>query len=157
MFGIPCSRKAVYEGKRKYNRKDKMSNILRGCLRMDSKDERSLKAVQEILERSYKNGMRPEDEDAFKVSFVIFVMASLLAPGLKHDFAGADYWGALSDPCEIHTYDWGAYVIQRLMDAVLRVKVDLLKRAKVFSILGCPLFLQVARSKPFDSVSVLHS
>lgn len=42
--------------------------------------------------------MTKEEEGAFKVAFMVFVMSCLLAPCAKYDYVSAEYWDALADP-----------------------------------------------------------
>ncbi|TVU43690.1 hypothetical protein EJB05_10178, partial [Eragrostis curvula] len=68
---------------------------------IDVKEQRSIKVIQEILDRVYPGLMSKIEEDTFKVAFVVFVMSYLLAPCAKHDYATAEHWDTLIDPDEI--------------------------------------------------------
>ncbi|CAL4943398.1 unnamed protein product [Urochloa decumbens] len=141
IFGIPCCGKRVNE--RRLSRKDIRRRIAKVFPSSASRDYRSIKAFRDVLERSYANGMSTEEEEAFKVSFVVFVMSCFLAPGIHHDSASADYWDALAVPSDIQHYDCGLYVIEHLIDAVSKLKFELGRKSKLLNIPGCPLFLQV--------------
>ncbi|TVU23953.1 hypothetical protein EJB05_26344, partial [Eragrostis curvula] len=137
IFGIPCVGKRVID--RRNARKERKVSLLKTFPGIDVKEQRSIKVIQEILDRV----MSKMEEDTFKVAFVVFVMSCLLAPCMKHDYATAEYWDALTDPDEIKLYDWGSYVIQRLVEAVGKLKADILRKVRVSNVTGCSLFLQV--------------
>ncbi|KAG2584515.1 hypothetical protein PVAP13_6KG309500 [Panicum virgatum] len=77
--------------------------------------------VKEVIVKDYGGVMSAREQDAFKAAFVVYVMSTLLVPGAKHDYAGVNYWNAIVDPSKISCYDWGDYVVHRLMDAVVKV------------------------------------
>ncbi|RLN24475.1 hypothetical protein C2845_PM07G33090 [Panicum miliaceum] len=108
------------------------------------KDNRSIKAAQEVIERRYPYGMTCKDENAFIAAFVIYVMSTLFSPGSKHDYISVDYWNALVDLSCISSFDWCEYVIKRLFQGVVKVKSELNSSNKVTNITGCSIFLQVA-------------
>ncbi|KAL6873537.1 hypothetical protein ACP4OV_013619 [Aristida adscensionis] len=87
--------------------------------------------------------VREEDEERFAVAFVVFVMSCVLAPGAMFDYASVDYWSALADAKMIGQYDWAGYVLEKMMEGVLRLKADLVKRTRVPNLVGCSLFLQI--------------
>lgn len=87
--------------------------------------------------------MSKQEEDAFRVAFVVFVVSTLLSPSAKHDYASVDYWNALEDPSSISKYDWSEYVMTRLLDAVTKLKQNVSSSKKFPIITGCSLFLQV--------------
>ncbi|KAG2584513.1 uncharacterized protein LOC120712637 isoform X1 [Panicum virgatum] len=99
--------------------------------------------VKEVIVKDYGGVMSAREQDAFKAAFVVYVMSTLLVPGAKHDYAGVNYWNAIVDPSKISCYDWGDYVVHRLMDAVVKVKADIRKGIKACNITGCCLFLHV--------------
>ncbi|TVU22288.1 hypothetical protein EJB05_31973 [Eragrostis curvula] len=141
VFGVSCAGSEVVPRQTaRWAAPTTCSSGIVGGLR---KDLRSVKAVQDVLERNYADGMTREEEDEFKVAFVVFVMSCILAPCSKHDYASADYWRALADPSRIHEYNWASYVLQRLMDAVRKLKADIKKRVRSTNLTGCSLFLQV--------------
>ena len=57
---------------------------------MQGKDARCVKAAQEILDRDYSMPMQACEEASFKVAFVIFVMAMLLAPSPKYGYSNIE-------------------------------------------------------------------
>lgn len=83
------------------------------------------------------------DQDEFKAAFVVFVMSTLLAPCAKHDRVCDDYMHNIEQPGQINSYDWAEYVIRRLLEAVSKLKADIVSNVKVPYICGCSLFLQV--------------
>jgi len=54
-----------------------------------------------------------------------------------------EYWNAIQDPDKIRTFDWSQYVLQKLLDGVVKVKTKLMNKKKVPNITGCALFLEV--------------
>ncbi|TVU05969.1 hypothetical protein EJB05_49155 [Eragrostis curvula] len=135
VFGIPsCGRRVV---DRRSGRKERKVALDKNF------PQRSIKAVQEVVDCDYGPFMTKDQEDTFKVSFVVFVMSCVLVPCVKHDYVTAEYWDALVHPEDIKKFDWAAYVLRRLLDAVFKLKSDLERKIRVINLTGCSLFLQV--------------
>jgi hypothetical protein len=100
VFGIPDTGKRVNEAG--HLSKEAKERLKLQCWPTVGKDQRSIKAVQQLLDTRYPVGMSTEQETAFKVAFVVFVMSTLFVPGAKHDYVHVEYWGALSDASCIH-------------------------------------------------------
>jgi len=66
-------------------RKDIIATVMGLYLSTETRENWSIKASQEVLERKYGNEMTQSDQDAFKVAFVIYIMSTLLSPGSKYD------------------------------------------------------------------------
>ena len=124
-------------------RKDIIATVMGLYLSTETRENWSIKASQEVLERKYGNEMTQSDQDAFKVAFVIYIMSTLLSPGSKYDYVSMDYWHALVDPASIKDFDWSEYVIKKLFQAVVKLKTELSNGNKVTNITGCSIFLQV--------------
>lgn len=139
VFGIPTSGISLGEmGKPRVE-----ASIKRKFLGIEAKDNRSIKAAKDIIEKEFKRDTTPEEENAFKIAFVVYVMATLLCPGAKYDYASVEYWNAIQDPDKIRTFDWSQYVLQKLLDGVVKVKTKLMNKKKVPNITGCALFLEI--------------
>ncbi|KAK3141180.1 hypothetical protein QOZ80_4BG0330500 [Eleusine coracana subsp. coracana] len=141
VFGIPSAGMNVFG--RDPQRIDGKKYKIPMCLGLEPKECRSVKAVQEILEMDYGPEMSAVEESAFRVAFVVFVMSTLLALSTKHDYVMVDYWKALVDPSRIGDYDWSAFVMEQLMEGVVKLRSDMKKKVGVNNISGCSLFLQV--------------
>lgn len=139
IFGIPCSGCSVYQNGTPS--KEIISKVTSLYLGGDGKEHRSIKAAQGVIERDYGLGMTAEQQDSFKVAFVIYVMSTRISPGAKYDCPSVDYWNAIAVPSDIDKYDWADYVIRKLLDAVLKLKSDLKGNVKGPLITGCTLFL----------------
>jgi hypothetical protein len=83
-----------------------------------------------VVEREYGSAMTIDEENAFKGTFVIYVVSMILLPGTKYDHTSFDYWDALVDLYAIHTFDWCEYIICCLFDAVVKVKADIREMVK---------------------------
>ena len=83
VFGIPCSGSIISETG--MARRDIISKVTTLYLGEDSRQSRSIKAAQEVIERKYNNKMTEVEQAAFKVAFVIYIMSTLLSPGSKYD------------------------------------------------------------------------
>lgn len=70
-------------------------------------------------------------------------MGHVLAPSSKHDYNSIDFWGALASTEEIAQFNWCEYVLQCLLDAVAKLKLDIGNGLSVANLTGCHLFLQV--------------
>ena len=141
VFGIPCTGNKVLENG--VPSIETVQFIASEFLGFVARDCRSIRMVKEVIVKDYGGVMSAREQDAFKAAFVVYVMSTLLAPGAKYDYAAVDYWNAIVDPSKISCYDWGDYVVHRLMDAVVKVKADIRKGIKACNITGCCLFLQV--------------
>ena len=73
---------------------------------------------------------------------MIFIIGHVLAPTAKHDYISVDFWAALNDVSKIKDWNWGAYVLKNLLQAVKKFKNDVSKRNPTIHIVGCHLFLQ---------------
>ncbi|CAL4989280.1 unnamed protein product [Urochloa decumbens] len=141
VFGIPCTGKFV--GVDGGPSKHVVSKVMAALIGENKSRDRSIKAIKDVVLRDYGPSMTAADCRRFKVAFVVYVMSTVLAPGVRFDHACVDYWDALQDADRIEQYDWAEYVLRRLLDAVVKVKMDLSSKRKVPNITGCSLFLQV--------------
>lgn len=141
VFGIPCAGKKIVDA-RVATRVAKQK-VLQEYLGDTFKEHRSIKFLQEIIQRVYEYPMSKSEEDTFRVDFVVFVVSCMLSPSAKHDYASIDYWVAIESPELIGSYDWCEFVLSRLFDAVCKLKQDVSSGIKFPNITGCSLFLQV--------------
>lgn len=123
MFGIPAAGKRVVQTGSTCP--DSQVAYVRSCLGLSDKDFRCLKAAQEVLQRQYSTAMHAKEKASFKVAFVVFVVAMLLAPSPKHDHSRTDFWAALGRPNEIGSYDWSSYVIDHLYSVLQNCRMIL--------------------------------
>ncbi|CAM0145002.1 unnamed protein product [Urochloa decumbens] len=142
VFGIPCGGMKVPASCRSH--KEVVNLVMRDVIGIKDFKNRSIKLLQEVLDRDYGHFMTPENCVAFKVAFVIYVVSTMLCPGCRWDYAYVDYWDAIVDHSRIGAYDWCDYVIRKLLDAVVKIKIDMESANKNPNITGCSLFLQVA-------------
>lgn len=141
VFGIPCSGKSVLQSA--ISIRQAKEKVITHYLGHAFKEHRSIRVIQDLLERSYSYPMSKEEEDVFRVAFVVFVVSTLLCPSSKHDYANVDYWNAIKDPGTLSTYDWSDYVVVKLLDVVIKLKQDVSGMVKFPNITGCSIFLQV--------------
>jgi len=146
VFGIPCSGSIISETG--MARRDIISKVTTVYLGEDSRQSRSIKTAQEVVERKHNNKMTEAEQAAFKVAFVIYIMSTLLSPGSKYNYVSVDYWSALVEPCSIGKFDWSEYVIRKLFQAVVKLKTELQVSNRVSNITGCSIFLQVIPQYP---------
>lgn len=142
VFGIPCHGKVVSDCN--MPRKVIIPTVKKSYPGTDARENRSIKAAQEVVEKQCSGTMTDTEQDAFKVAFVIYLMSTLLAPGSKYDYVSLEYWGALVEPASIKDFDWCEYVLRKLLQAVVKLKNELQVGNKVSNITGCSVFLQVA-------------
>lgn len=129
--------------------------FLQQFLGTEFKDQRSVKLVQQVIERDYVSPMTKSEADTFRFAFVVFVVSNLLSPSARYDYASIDYWNAIQDPDAIINYDWSEYVIVRLLEAVTKLKQDVSSNIKFPNITGCSIFLQVLNLKHVSAVSIM--
>ena len=89
VIGIPLSGKRVLD-MRVSNREAK-EKVLQEFLGSEFKDQRSIKLVQNVIERDYPCPMTKKEADTFRVAFVVFVVSNLLSPSAKYDYASIDH------------------------------------------------------------------
>ena len=110
---------------------------------MDQSAAHSLRVAEEFLMRNITEESSKLEKDCFLIAFVIFVMGHLLDPSSKHDYKSINSWGAIANTEEIAQFNWCEYVLQALLDAVTKLKVDMDNGVTTANLTGCHLFLQV--------------
>ena len=66
-----------------------------------------------------------------------------VAPRTKHDYGTIDYWGALANTENISQFNWCEFVLDFLLEAVRRLKNDMMANNLNTNLVGCHLFLQI--------------
>jgi hypothetical protein len=102
-----------------------------------------LKAANTVVIREWKDDVSSYTIDEFKVAFVVWINGKFLAPTTKHDLGCSDFWGSLYITSEITEYNWGAYYLEHMMEAVARVQEDMKLMKASIAITSCPLLFQV--------------
>ncbi|XBH56065.1 hypothetical protein VPH35_077989 [Triticum aestivum] len=110
---------------------------------MDKTGVHSLRAAEEFLMREIAESSSKLEKDCFQIAFVIFVMGHVLAPRTKHDYGTIDYWGALANTENISQFNWCEFFLDFLIEAVCRLKNDMMANNPNTNLVGCHLFLQV--------------
>uniref|UniRef100_A0A8R7QG50 Ubiquitin-like protease family profile domain-containing protein n=1 Tax=Triticum urartu TaxID=4572 RepID=A0A8R7QG50_TRIUA len=103
----------------------------------------SLRAVEEFLLRDITEESSKLEKDCFQIAFVIFVMGLVLVPKTKYDYATIDFWGALASTENIAQFNWCQYVLDALLDAVRKLKRDIILNNLNTNLTGCHLFYQI--------------
>jgi len=120
-------------------------DLIRSSIGLAGSDPRSIKGIEYVLEKHLDHQSSSQEIDGFKVAFVVFVIAHLLAPSVKHDQVYLDFWGALKNPSSLDRYNWCRYVYAHVLDAAQRVHAKIIAKGRATSISGCHYFLQVMR------------
>ncbi|EMS59894.1 hypothetical protein TRIUR3_16939 [Triticum urartu] len=141
VFGIPC-------GKRKVIGRDAVINpdaikFIKNTIGMNRTGVHSLRAVEEFLLRDITEESSKLEKDCFQIAFVIFVMGLVLVPKTKYDYATIDFWGALASTENIAQFNWCQYVLDALLDAVRKLKRDIILNNLNTNLTGCHLFYQI--------------
>uniref|UniRef100_A0A453I153 Uncharacterized protein n=1 Tax=Aegilops tauschii subsp. strangulata TaxID=200361 RepID=A0A453I153_AEGTS len=110
---------------------------------MDKTGVHSMRAAEEFLMREIAESSSKLEKDCFQIAFVIFVMGHVLAPRTKHDYGTIDYWGALANTENISQFNWCEFFLDFLIEAVCRLKNDMMANNPNTNLVGCHLFLQV--------------
>lgn len=121
--------------------KETIYKISTNFLRMQPKDQRSIKYAKDMIDKEYAEPMTASEIDSLKASFLVYIVSTLLAPGAKFDYVSVDYWNAIKEPTTIGEYDWSEYALEKVMDGVVKIKSDIDLGAKSLGITGCTLFL----------------
>ncbi|CAL4990774.1 unnamed protein product [Urochloa decumbens] len=117
--------------------------LIRQLCGLCSKDSRSFKGLEHVLEEPLDENSSTHEIDRFMVAFVIFVMGHLLAPTTKHDHCNGDFWAALKDPEKIYRFNWCRYVYWHVLESARRVRDEIVRKGNVSQLTGCHLFLQI--------------
>lgn len=81
----------------------------------------------------------PEAGEAFKRSFVLYALGTLLSPTARLDVSPS-FLHFLTNMDVVHQYNWGKFLLDRLVREVSRFRLG-----KQLAVGGCLLFLQVNR------------
>jgi len=71
---------------------DDQLDLLRSSIGLVGPDVRSIKGIDYVLEKHLDHQSSSQELDSFKVAFVVFIVAHLLAPCVKHDQVHMDIW-----------------------------------------------------------------
>ncbi|KAL6623160.1 hypothetical protein ACP70R_033039 [Stipagrostis hirtigluma subsp. patula] len=93
--------------------------------------------------RGLAGRMNPEDEDAFKVSWVVYVVSMHIDTKSISEAESCNYFPALTHSSILHTFDWAFYVLEEITLSVWQVMVDAKNRRPARPNLAAALFLQV--------------
>jgi hypothetical protein len=118
-------------------------NLIRQSCGLDTRDARSVKGLEIVLEQHLDDRSSSLEVNRFKVAFVIFVMSHLLAPSAKHDQCNLDFFGAIKNTEKIDKFNWCRYVYTYVLDAARKVQDEIFRKGHVTCLTGCHLFLQV--------------
>lgn len=141
VFGIPCGHRNV-KG-RDANINPEAINFIKATLQMNKSGAHSLTAAEEFLLRDINEDSSKLEKDCFQIAFVIFIMGHVLAPTTKHNYSTIDFWGAIANTEMIQQFNWCEYVLQYLLDAVRKLKKDMMSNSPSTNLTGCHLFFQV--------------
>ncbi|VAH66270.1 unnamed protein product [Triticum turgidum subsp. durum] len=141
VFGIPCGHWSV-KGRDGFIKPEAVTFIKR-TLGMDRTGVHSLRAAEEFLLRDISEASSKMEKDCFQIAFVIFVMGHVLVPRTKHDYGTIDYWGALANTENISQFNWCEFVLEFLLEAVRRLKNDMMDNNMNTNLVGCHLFFQI--------------
>jgi hypothetical protein len=119
-------------------------NIIRQSCGLDTRDARSVKGLESVLEQYLDDSSTSFELNRFKIAFVMFVMSHLLAPSAKHDQCNLDLFGALKNTDKIEKFNWCRYVYTYVLDAARKVQDEMFCKGHVTCLTGCHLFLQVS-------------
>ncbi|CAO2141406.1 unnamed protein product [Urochloa humidicola] len=141
VFSVTNSGRSVVANPRP--KKEVVSLVLCDLIGLKNSRDRSIKSLLDVIRREYGSVMTPRECVSFKLTFVIYVMSTVLIPGSRFDHVYLDYVDALVDPNEIRSYDWSDFVFRKRIDAITHMKIGLRSTKKVANITGCSMFLQV--------------
>ncbi|KAL6619275.1 hypothetical protein ACP70R_034414 [Stipagrostis hirtigluma subsp. patula] len=100
------------------------------------------KAAEHFL-RSCSGSLSTVDDQAFKTAFTIYVMSILKDPKSPSHWESENYLPALSNPDEIHLFDWSKCILEDVFRMCLQAKSDSKKKLAPCPAAGCLLFLHV--------------
>lgn len=141
VFGLPCGHREVMG--RDGTITQASIEFIQASLGMDKSGLHSLRAAEEFLKRDINEDSSKLEKECFQIAFVIFVMGHLLAPTTKHDYCQIDFWGALANTENIAQFNWCEYVLQVLLEAVTKLKKDVMNKNSTINLFGCHIFFQI--------------
>jgi len=122
---------------------DDQLDLLLSSIGLVGPDVRSIKGIDYVLEKHLDHQSSSQELDSFKVAFVAFIVAHLLAPCVKHDQVHMDIWGALKNPRSLDRYNWCRYVYGHVLDAAQKARAETISKGRCTALFGCHYFLQV--------------
>jgi hypothetical protein len=150
VLGIPCGKLPVC-GLGSKDPEDKIDFINLCIGRTGGKGEYcSLRAAELNVEKQYHEPMNKVQCENFKVSFVVWLVCRWLAPIRKPNNGSETFWGALLKPDEISCYNWCAFALEALFDAVYEFQHYITSKIKIVDLSLCPMFLQVGSLTPLS-------
>jgi len=143
VLGLPCGKRLV-SGLGSKDPEDKI-DFINLCIGTGGVKELycSLKAAEFNVEKQHQGPMDKGQCDNFKVSFVVWLVCRWLAPIRRPNNGSETFWGALLKPDEISCYNWCAFALEALFDAVRKFQNDITSKRKIENLSLCPIFLQI--------------
>lgn len=144
VLGIPCGPKKLV-GLETNEVQDKIDfvKLAIGSIGTDPLETCCQKVAEDVVTMDYQDGMTKEQEDRFKVSFVVFVVGHFLVAKTKTNHGMEEYWGSLLNSSEIHLHNFCSLVIDEILESVKRVQDELGSKRSIKNVTGCTLGLQV--------------
>ncbi|CAN6198281.1 unnamed protein product [Urochloa humidicola] len=139
IFGIPCGDIDVSS----VDITPEQIESIKTLCGINSKDARSFKGLEYVLEKHLDDRSSRVERDSFKIAFVIFVMGHLLAPSAKHDSVNLDFWGALKDTELLERMNWCRYVYSHVLEGAQKAREEMIRMNRITNLMGCHLFMQV--------------
>ncbi|KAL6591453.1 hypothetical protein ACP70R_049956 [Stipagrostis hirtigluma subsp. patula] len=140
VFGIPCGGRQVWDSSLDKSRSthDRIRRMV-GCV--DADEPASLAAYRTL--KNMKQLASREDEVAFKVAFIIYVVSILVDTKAPEDDENTNYYPALAQIETVHLFNWSFYVLEEFTLACWQAISDSRNCRPTRPSLGAVLFLQI--------------
>jgi hypothetical protein len=141
VFGVPCSGKDPWDSS--LDKSQKLRDKISCLIGMDEENTSPIAAAFKTLKNLTGNKLTPDEEIAFQVSFVVFVVCLLGDSSNPGDSESVNFWPALARVDDIHTFNWSNYLLDSIFSACAAAKMATRKNIAYTPPAGTALFLQV--------------
>ncbi|TVU31871.1 hypothetical protein EJB05_23575 [Eragrostis curvula] len=140
--GIPCGGNDVVSCA--FKNIDQKTDFIGRVFGNQTIDAKLIEAAEEIVQAPLPSSPSKTSTDNFKVAFVLWVMARLLAPNKKNKYGNSDILGALVDADQIAKFDWSSYVVAQLLESARMLQWAHEEKKDVTKYLSCAFILQAS-------------
>jgi hypothetical protein len=141
IFGIPSGGKNVWDAS--LDKSQPMRDKITCMLGMEDGDGSPMCAAVKVLRELAGRNLTDEQEDIFKVAFVVFVVCMLVDGNNPGECESVNLWPALTPTDHIHTFNWANYLLDLVFSACSASRIALRKNSPYNPPAGTALFLQV--------------
>jgi hypothetical protein len=141
VFGVPFLGKEVYDSS--LDKSEEMRQEVMELIGMQSPEAVPSEAAEKTLTTLAGRELSDEEEDKFKVAFVVFVLWILCDSSNDGDKESRNFWPALKHASTIHTFNWASYILDSVISSCVNARLATRSNTSYSPPAGTALFLQV--------------